>query len=443
MSADVQRVVVIQDASREVSSSAIAWALHGLSLKPGDELTLLAVLHQIQFSIKVVAGSSPKIIALHAAIRLRATWVILDRKSERAKNTETKKTASDGSRSTNVSYDEMLPGIPDEEDLFSLELFPIKSSSKNKHSLVSESLGTSKAISEAGQAAHSGEGRQWHNSCKVTSLLKPSLSNDSMPNTVPSSQNETASSNPHKKSGSPTDFQEEENIIHSLRGTSELCSIYVSLSQEISQTTCSKAGDQEEEHRQSFTEGLTNERAEWQIEEAFEDSICSVCNNRRPKIGTKKDFTHAELQNATDGFSSRNFLSEGGFGFVYKGKLRDGTTIAVKQHKDASLQGEKEFKSEVYVLSKARHTNVVMLLGSCSEGSYRLLVYEYVCNGSLDQLLSSKNYHIMAYFIFHALSFASAKQVFKARAQDTLGCLISSQRSHKQLIYCIRKPICA
>ncbi|KAI4323633.1 hypothetical protein L6164_023224 [Bauhinia variegata] len=63
-------------------------------------------------------------------------------------------------------------------------------------------------------------------------------------------------------------------------------------------------------------------------------------------------------------------------------------TIAVKQHKKASLQGEKEFKSEVNVLSKARHKNVVTLLGSCSEGNTRLLVYEYVCNGSLEQHLS-------------------------------------------------------
>lgn len=75
---------------------------------------------------------------------------------------------------------------------------------------------------------------------------------------------------------------------------------------------------------------------------------------------------------------------------MYKGKLKNGLQLAVKQHKDASFQGEKEFKSEVYVLSKERHQNLVMLLGSCSEGSHRLLVYEYVCNGSLDQHLSSK-----------------------------------------------------
>lgn len=115
-----------------------------------------------------------------------------------------------------------------------------------------------------------------------------------------------------------------------------------------------------------------------------------MCKNRRPKIGWKRSFTYAELQAATHGFADTNFLSEGGFGSVYKGEA-DGMKIAVKQHKNVSLQGEKEFKSEVHVLSKARHENLVMLLGSCSEGKHRLLVYEYVCNGSLDQHLSSKN----------------------------------------------------
>lgn len=125
------------------------------------------------------------------------------------------------------------------------------------------------------------------------------------------------------------------------------------------------------------------------VEDDFTNPVCSVCNNRRLKIGSKRDFSYIELYTATQGFSAKNFLSEGGFGSVYKGQL-NGMTIAVKQHKSASFQGEKEFKSEVNVLRKARHENVVMLIGSCSEGNNRLLVYEYVCNGSLDQHLSGK-----------------------------------------------------
>jgi len=118
-------------------------------------------------------------------------------------------------------------------------------------------------------------------------------------------------------------------------------------------------------------------------------SVCSVCCNRRPQYerNRKREFSYVELYAATQGFSPKNFLSEGGFGSVYKGELC-GQKIAVKQHMCANRKGEKEFKSEVDALSKAMHENVVMLLGSCSEGNHRLLVYEYVCNGSLDQHLS-------------------------------------------------------
>jgi serine/threonine protein kinase len=94
------------------------------------------------------------------------------------------------------------------------------------------------------------------------------------------------------------------------------------------------------------------------------------------------------LHTATHGFSNKNFLSEGGFGSVYKGEIH-WQKIAVKKCIHASHKQEKEFKSEVDALSKARHENVVMLLGSCSEGKNRILVYEFVCNGSLDQHLSS------------------------------------------------------
>ena len=62
----------------------------------------------------------------------------------------------------------------------------------------------------------------------------------------------------------------------------------------------------------------------------------------------------------------------------------DGQVVAVKQHKLASSQGDIEFCSEVEVLSCAQHRNVVTLIGFCVEDGRRLLVYEYICNGSLD-----------------------------------------------------------
>ncbi|XP_020249365.1 inactive protein kinase SELMODRAFT_444075-like [Asparagus officinalis] len=96
------------------------------------------------------------------------------------------------------------------------------------------------------------------------------------------------------------------------------------------------------------------------------------------------------MERATNGFSEDSFLSEGGFGPVHKGVLEDGQVIAVKKHKKASAQGASEFCSEVEVLSCAQHKNLVMLVGYCVEGQEWLLVYEFACNGSLDEHLHCK-----------------------------------------------------
>ena len=116
--------------------------------------------------------------------------------------------------------------------------------------------------------------------------------------------------------------------------------------------------------------------------------LCSICQHKAPVFGKPpRWFSYAELELATGGFSQANFLAEGGFGSVHRGVLPDGQVIAVKQHKLASSQGDLEFCSEVEVLSCAQHRNVVMLIGYCIEDKRRLLVYEYICNGSLDSHL--------------------------------------------------------
>ncbi len=119
--------------------------------------------------------------------------------------------------------------------------------------------------------------------------------------------------------------------------------------------------------------------------------LCSVCNQKSPEFGKPvRRFTYAELQEATDNFNKNNYLAQGGYGSVYKGILQEGQLIAVKQHKIASSQGDKEFCAEVEVLSCAQHRNLVTLIGYCVEDHLRLLVYEFVCNGSLDRHLSCK-----------------------------------------------------
>ncbi|XP_073262216.1 uncharacterized protein [Populus alba] len=193
------RVLVIQDASEEVSSSAIKWALHGLSLKPGDMLTLLGVLHlinsplgyrsridssmfgvnqnivdmevagkkieyenhgelkelsqlyethKVELKIEVATGPSPKEVGLKIAQDLKATWIILDRTMkkdrkyflqklscgisrmkrnnsiEQLRGPEDSTEANQNERVRNIclSYDEMIPGSLEHQELFSIEL---------------------------------------------------------------------------------------------------------------------------------------------------------------------------------------------------------------------------------------------------------------------------------------------------------------------------------
>lgn len=95
------------------------------------------------------------------------------------------------------------------------------------------------------------------------------------------------------------------------------------------------------------------------------------------------------LRNVTNNFSEENILGRGGFGTVYKGELHDGTKIAVKRMESGvvSEKGLDEFKSEIAVLTKVRHRHLVALLGYCLEGNERLLVYEYMPQGTLSRYL--------------------------------------------------------
>ncbi|CAI9270148.1 unnamed protein product [Lactuca saligna] len=90
---------------------------------------------------------------------------------------------------------------------------------------------------------------------------------------------------------------------------------------------------------------------------------------------------------ATSNFSVSNKLGEGGFGPVYWGELSDGKKIAVKRLSQNSSQGMQEFKTEVKLIIKLQHKNLVRLLGCCMKGKERLLVYEYMSNSSLDNYL--------------------------------------------------------
>ncbi|TYI56546.1 hypothetical protein E1A91_D11G218200v1 [Gossypium mustelinum] len=98
-------------------------------------------------------------------------------------------------------------------------------------------------------------------------------------------------------------------------------------------------------------------------------------------------YTLRELEVSTNGFADEKVIGEGGYGIVYHGILEDNTQVAVKNLLNNRGQAEKEFKVEVEAIGRVRHKNLVRLLGYCAEGAHRMLVYEYVNNGNLEQWL--------------------------------------------------------
>uniref|UniRef100_M1D359 LRR receptor-like serine/threonine-protein kinase n=1 Tax=Solanum tuberosum TaxID=4113 RepID=M1D359_SOLTU len=97
-----------------------------------------------------------------------------------------------------------------------------------------------------------------------------------------------------------------------------------------------------------------------------------------------------ELEAATNNFSSTTEIGQGGYGKVYKGTLAEGTIVAIKRAQQGSLQGEREFYTEIELLSRVHHRNLVSLVGYCNEGSEQMLVYEFMPNGSLHDLLKAR-----------------------------------------------------
>uniref|UniRef100_A0A0D9YIG8 Receptor-like serine/threonine-protein kinase n=1 Tax=Oryza glumipatula TaxID=40148 RepID=A0A0D9YIG8_9ORYZ len=133
---------------------------------------------------------------------------------------------------------------------------------------------------------------------------------------------------------------------------------------------------------------------------------------RRRTIGINRDdgklitFKYNELQFLTRNFSER--LGVGSFGSVYKGILPDATTLAVKKL-EGLRQGEKQFRAEVSTIGNIQHINLIRLLGFCSEGAKRLLVYEYMPNGSLDHHLFQNNSAISSWKRRYQIAIGIAK----------------------------------
>ncbi|XP_018452299.1 leucine-rich repeat receptor protein kinase HPCA1-like isoform X2 [Raphanus sativus] len=128
--------------------------------------------------------------------------------------------------------------------------------------------------------------------------------------------------------------------------------------------------------------GQNNPFAKWNTSRSSVDA---------PQLMGAKAFTFEELRKCTDNFSGANDVGGGGYGKVYKGILPSGKLLAIKRAQQGSSQGELEFKTEIELLSRVHHKNVVKLLGFCFDRNEQMLVYEYIPNGSLTDSLTGKN----------------------------------------------------
>ncbi|KAG4143990.1 hypothetical protein ERO13_D05G008200v2 [Gossypium hirsutum] len=132
----------------------------------------------------------------------------------------------------------------------------------------------------------------------------------------------------------------------------------------------------------------------WHRKKCKRLTVLSIIDNKEEgltSLGNLRNFTFRELQLATNNFSSKNLLGSGGFGNVYKGKLVEGTLVAVKRLKDLTGSfGELQFRTELEMISLAVHRNLLRLIGYCATSNERLLVYPYMSNGSVASRLRGK-----------------------------------------------------
>ncbi|XP_022744431.1 inactive protein kinase SELMODRAFT_444075-like isoform X5 [Durio zibethinus] len=415
MTTGAERVVVILDASKELSLSTIRWPLLGLSLKSGDKLIILGIIHQvnnpsmlsfmgagklmgfrtkldpssmfgtnkkitgeeterkkeqyqknaeiekiskqckneqIEFRVEMLAGSSLKVVASRAVRRFHATWLVLDRhmkNDERyfvenlscnmvriKKDNKVKKLRGPAGR------DDRKPPAARKSIVTYAEMIPATSPSKVQPPRKFQSVQNSISVKERGGE---GSGEQpWHGNRKSTSHSASTSSRAS---------NRASTSGYNESKYSSSHFHDEEHTT----------TIALETGGELSPISINESGDQKDFYGPDENQKLHNHNDDWMGgnpgDQELKNSVCLTCNNRRPKLGSMREFSYAELQAATEGFNAKNFLSEGGFGSVYRGEI-NGMKIAVKQHKyNASLQGEKEFKSEVQLgdfgLARTQH----------------------------------------------------------------------------------------
>ncbi|KAM0991776.1 hypothetical protein ACFX2I_010092 [Malus domestica] len=129
------------------------------------------------------------------------------------------------------------------------------------------------------------------------------------------------------------------------------------------------------------------------------------------RIEGVKAFTFKEMKVATQNFDTSMQLGRGGYGKVYKGILSDNTAVAIKHAEEGSLQGQKEFLTEIELLSRVHHRNLVSLVGYCDEEGEQMLVYEFMPNGTLHDWLWVKAKGSLDFTMRLRIALGSAKGI--------------------------------
>lgn len=101
-------------------------------------------------------------------------------------------------------------------------------------------------------------------------------------------------------------------------------------------------------------------------------------------------FSLAEIKRGTDDFSDTNVIGSGGYGKVYKAMLDGGHVVAIRRAEQGSMRWKARFTGEIELLSRFHHNNVLDVIGFCIENGERILVYDYIANGSLNDILLGK-----------------------------------------------------
>ncbi|KAI5071353.1 hypothetical protein GOP47_0013604 [Adiantum capillus-veneris] len=120
-------------------------------------------------------------------------------------------------------------------------------------------------------------------------------------------------------------------------------------------------------------------------------SRSAIRQHERLKIAGVRSFSYDDMARATNNFDDSMQIGQGGYGKVYRAVLDDGLVVAIKRAEVGSLQGSKEFVTEIDLLSRVHHRNLVSLVGYCDDQGEQMLVYEYMVNGTLRDHLNPQS----------------------------------------------------